>query len=79
MIVNHTPADIERMKEKAFRDCHWQDVLFSRGAISTAEKKARYYRNKNNCDTRVIAAKEEVTYSYDYSLVTEYNKKEDSL
>lgn len=64
---------------QAFKDCHWQDVLFSRGDISTAEKKARHYRNQNDCDTRVIAVKEDVTYSYDYSLVTEYSKKEDSL
>lgn len=61
---------------QAFKDCHWQDVLFSRGDISTAEKKARHYRNKNDCDTRVIAVKEDVTYSYDYVLVKEYYRKE---
>ena len=61
---------------QAFRDCHWQDVLFSRGDVCTAEKKARHYRNKNDCDTRVIAVKEDVTYSYDYSLVIEYDRKE---
>ena len=60
---------------QAFKDCHWQDVLFSRGDISTAEKKARHYRNKNACETRVIGVKENVTYSYDYELVTEYSKK----
>ena len=61
---------------QAFKDCHWQDVLFSRGDISTAEKKARHYRNKNDCDTRVIAVKEDVTYSYDYALVKEDDRKE---
>lgn len=61
---------------QAFRDCHWQDVLFSRGDVFTAEKKARHYRNKNACETRVIAVKEDVTYSYDYSLVIEYDRKE---
>lgn len=61
---------------QAFKDCHWQDVLFSRGDISTAEKKARHYRNQNDCETRVIGVKENVTYSYDYELVTEYSKKD---
>ena len=61
---------------QAFKDCHWQDVLFSRGDISTAEKKARHYRNKNDCETRVIAVKENVTYSYDYELVKEYKRKD---
>jgi hypothetical protein len=55
---------------------HWQDVLFSRGDISTAEKKARHYRNQNDCETRVIAVKENVTYSYDYELVKEYKRKD---
>lgn len=59
---------------QAFKDCHWQDVLFSRGNISTAEKKARHYRNKNDCETRVIGVKENVTYSYEYELVTKYDK-----
>lgn len=59
---------------QAFKDCHWQDVLFSRGDISTAEKKARHYRNKNDCETRVIGVKENVNYSYEYELVTKYDK-----
>ncbi len=59
---------------QAFKDCHWQDVLFSRGDISTAEKKARHYRNQNDCETRVIGVKENVTYSYDYELVTKYGE-----
>lgn len=61
---------------QAFKDCHWQDVLFSRGDISTAEKKARHYRNQNDCETRVITVKENVTYSYDYELVKEYKRKD---
>lgn len=61
---------------QAFKDCQWQDVLFSRGDISTAEKKARHYRNQNDCETRVIGVKENVTYSYEYELVTKYSKKE---
>lgn len=59
---------------QAFKDNYWQDVLFSRGDIFTAEKKARYYRNKNDCETRVIEVKENVIYSYDYELVTNYNR-----
>lgn len=61
---------------QAFRDCYWQDVLFSRGDISTAEKKARHYRNKNDCETRVIEVKENVSYSYDYEVVNEYCKND---
>lgn len=64
---------------QAFKDNYWQDVLFSRGDVCTAEKKARHYRNKNDCETRVIEVKENVTYSYDYSLVKEYSKKEENL
>ena len=63
---------------QAFKDCSWQDVLFSRGDIFTAEKKARHYRNKNDCETRVIEVKENVSYSYDYSLVTEYSKNDNA-
>lgn len=61
---------------QAFKDCSWQDVLFSSGDILTAEKKARHYRNKNDCETRVIEVKESVSYSYDYSLVTKYSKND---
>ena len=61
---------------QAFKDCSWHDVLFSRGDIFTAEKKARHYRNKNDCETRVIEVKESVSYSYDYSLVTKYSKND---
>ena len=64
---------------QAFKDNYWQDVLFSRGDVCTAEKKARHYRNKNDCETRVIGVKENVTYSYDYSLVKKYSKKEEKL
>lgn len=63
---------------QAFIDRLWQDVLFSRGNIFTAEKKARHYHNQHNCETRVIAVKENVTYSYDYELVNVYNKKKNS-
>ena len=61
---------------QAFKDCSWHDVLFSRGDIFTAEKKARHYSNKNDCETRVIEVKESVSYSYDYSLVTKYSKND---
>ena len=61
---------------QAFKDNYWQDVLFSRGDICTAEKKARHYRNKNDCETRVIEVKENVTYSYDYEVVNNYERKD---
>ena len=89
-VVNKTTLNVKTNIERspyytryyiiqAFKDNYWQDVLFSRGNIFTAEKKARHYRNKNDCETRVIEVKENVTYSYDYSLVNEYSKKEDKL
>lgn len=46
--------------------------------VAVGEKKARHYRNKNNCETRVISVKEDVTYSYEYELVTKYSKKENN-
>lgn len=59
----------------------WQDVLFSRGDIFTAQKKARHYRNKNDCETRVIEIRETTSYSYEYELVAGFNKnnKKDSV
>jgi hypothetical protein len=75
-IIEQTPYSKLYYIIQAFKDCHWQDVLFSRGNISTAEKKARYYRNKNACETRVIAVKENVYYSYDYELVKEHCKND---
>ena len=87
IVVNKTTLNVKTNIEQlpyykryyiiqAFKDNYWQDVLFSRGDICTANKKARHYRNKNDCKTRVIEVKENVTYSYDYSLGTEYSKKE---
>jgi hypothetical protein len=69
--IEQTPYSKQYYIIQAFKDCHWQDVLFSRGNISTAKKKARHYRNKNACETRVIAVTENVTYSYEYELVKE--------
>lgn len=60
---------------QAFKDNYWQDVLFSRGDVLTANKKARHYRNKNDCETRVIEIKENVAYSYDYEVVNNYERK----
>jgi hypothetical protein len=59
---------------QAFIDSHWQDVLFSHGDLSTAEKKARHYHNQNDCDTRVITVRESASFSYDYELVNGYSK-----
>ena len=59
---------------QALKDCHWSDVLFSRGNICTANKKARHYRNQNDCDTRVVEIQETVSYSYAYEIVDSYNK-----
>lgn len=74
--VEHSPYFKRYYIIQAFKDCLWQDVLFSRGDIFTAEKKARHYRNKNDCETRVIEVKENVSYSYDYEVVNEYCKND---
>lgn len=54
---------------QAFKDCNWNDVLFSHGNIRTANKKARHYRNQNGCETRVVEVTENVSYSYEYELI----------
>ena len=50
----------------------WQDVIFCRGLGSSANKKARHYRNKNGVETRVIRIDEHKTYTYDYEVTTSY-------
>ena len=63
---------------QAFKDCHWSDVLLSRGNIKTANKKARHYRNQNNCETRVVEIRENVSYSSEYEVMNKFDKnKED--
>ena len=64
---------------QAFKDCHWQDVLFSRGDISTAEKKARHYRNRHGVETRVIHIIEHCTYSYEYDVMDVYKPNSNSI
>lgn len=62
---------------QAFKDCHWSDALFSRGNICTANKKARHYRNQNNCETRVVEIRENITYSYEYEVVDKYDRNKE--
>lgn len=71
MITEKSPYSKRYYIIQAFKDDCWKDVLFSRGDVSTAEKKARHYHNQNDCETRVIAVKENVSYSYDYEVVKE--------
>lgn len=73
--VEQSPYSEQYYIIQAFKGCHWQDVLVGRGDISTAEKKARHYRNQNYCETRVISIKENVSYSYDYDIITKYDKQ----
>lgn len=61
---------------QVFQNNVWSDVIFSRGNILTANKKARHYRNQNNCDTRVVEIQETVSYSYAYEIVDSYNKND---
>ena len=58
---------------QSFYNNQWHDVLFSRGNICTANKKARHYRNQNKCDTRVVEIEETVSYFYKYNVVKGYN------
>ena len=62
---------------QAFKDCHWDDVLFSRGNVLTANKKARHYRNQNNCETRVVEIRENVSYTYEYEVTDKYNRNKE--
>lgn len=63
---------------QAFKDCHWSDVLFSRGDIQTANKKSRHYRNQNNCETRVVEIRENVSYSYEYEVTNKYDRNKEN-
>ena len=62
---------------QAFKDCHWDDVLFSRGNVLTANKNARHYRNQNNCETRVVEIRENVSYTYEYEVTDKYNRNKE--
>ena len=76
MMIEKSPYSKRYYIIQAFKGGYWKDVLFSRGDISTAEKKARYYRNKNDCETRVIGVRESVAYTYDYDLLVKYNRND---
>ena len=71
MTIEKSPYSKRYYIIQALKHDYWKDVLFSRGDISTAEKKARHYRNQNDCETRIIAVKENVSYSYEYEVVKE--------
>ena len=64
---------------QAFQNNIWSDVIFSRGNILTANKKARHYRNQNNCDTRVVEIRENVSYTYEYEVTFERTEKEQGI
>lgn len=72
--IESTPFSRMYYIVQALHNGAWEDVLFSRGNIKTATKKARHYRNKNDCKTRVIEVRENISYSYDYKLVTNYER-----
>ena len=63
---------------QAFQNNIWSDVIFSRGNILTANKKARHYRNQNDCDTRVVEIQETVSYSYAYEITSKYEKNKEN-
>jgi hypothetical protein len=70
---SHTGTTLYRL----FRDNLWSDVLFSRGNICTANKKARHYRNQNDCETRVVEIRENIAYSYEYEVVDKYDRNKE--
>lgn len=76
--IEHIPFIKRFYVIQAFQDNYWRDVIVSRGDICTANKKARHYRNQNNCETRVIEIREEVSYSYEYEQIDSYKKNEAS-
>ena len=48
------------------------------GYVLTANKKARHYRNQNNCDTRVVEIRENVSYTYEYEITSKYEKNKEN-
>lgn len=72
--IESTPFSRVYYIVQALHNGAWKDVLLSRGNMETAKKKARHYRNQHDCETRVIEVQENISYSYDYKLVTNYEK-----
>lgn len=68
--IEHTPFIKRNYVIQAFKDGYWSDVRVSRGNICTADKKARHYRNQNDCETRVVEIRENISYTYEYEVVT---------
>ena len=64
---------------QAFQNNIWSDVIFgSGGNILPANKKARHYRNQNNCDTRVVEIRENVSNTYEYEITSKYEKNKEN-
>ena len=57
---------------QALMDGVWKDVIHSYGNITTANKKARHYRNKYSKQTRVVEIEESINYTYHYYVTDIY-------
>lgn len=68
-IIERIPFTNRKYVIQVFKDGLWSDVMVSSNNIRTANKKARQYRNQNNCETRVVEIRENVSYSYEYEVV----------
>ena len=72
--IESTPFSRMYYIVQALHNGAWEDVLLSRGNMDTANKKARHYRNQHDCKTRVIEVRENISYSYNYKLTTNYER-----
>lgn len=73
--MNVKPSEIhETFVVEALKDGKWCET-YRTPVLHAAKKQARYYRNKNECNTRIIKDVERVSYSYTSELVCEYNRE----
>ena len=73
--MNFKPSEIyETFVVEALENGHWNEK-YRTPVLNAAKKQARYYRNNNECNTRIIKDVERVSYSYTSELVCEYNRK----
>lgn len=76
-VIEQSPYSKQYYVMQVFRDNHWSDALLSRCDYCTATKKARHYRNRYDCKTRVICVTETVSCSYKYDVISEYEQNDE--
>lgn len=67
--TQHTSIPMDRTVYviQAKIDGKWKDVIVTKG--TNPAKTARYYRNRNNIETRVIRIIEHCSFSYEYEII----------